>query len=165
MHAVDVSTEKPSIRIPRWNGGQTNLVLRPEQFRDRVEAEVARHDRYLQPFGLLRIGCRAGRHGVEALREAVSTEIRRTDAACALPDGSCAVLVLHGGLAQLRTVASRLMATVAEMEREQGDEPTALVAALAPVGDRRVEADALWLSLGRAYGRCRSSDETIVAVP
>src|SRR4051812_45270542 len=120
MHAVDVTTDKPQLRVPRWSGGQMTAILRPEEFRDRVEAEVARHDRYLQPFGLLRIGCRSGRHGAEALREAVATELRRTDVACALPDGSCALVVLHGGAAQLRTVASRLMATVSELERERG---------------------------------------------
>jgi hypothetical protein len=127
-----------------------------------VEAEVARHDRYLVPFGLVRLGARAGREGVDALQEVVATEVRRTDRACMLPDGSCGLLILHAGPRQLESVAMRLMDAVAEIQREHGDEATALVAAIQAAGDRRVDAGPLWLTLSKMFEKARSGAETVV---
>ena len=140
-------------------------LLTTESFRERVEMEVARHDRYLIGFGLIRIGARLKRGQTGGLPEAISGELRRTDSACGLPDGSFAVLALNSGQRQLRIIVRRLMESAAEIAREGGDEPSDLLAALHAIRDRRVTAPDLWLTVSRAFEQGRGSPERIVLVP
>jgi hypothetical protein len=139
-------------------------VVSPEVFREKVEAEILRYNRYLQPIGLLRIGPRTRHADTTALGECVETEIRQTDTASLLPDGSYALLALHAGERQLRTIARRLMDAAAEIELERGEEPTDLIATFLGIRDRRVEAQLVWLSLCRAFENCRTGGDTIVCV-
>ena len=144
MHAIPLP-EARTLRRPKRTATRA-IGLRPEAFRTVLETELARHNRYLVPLGLLRIGMRTGVS--EKLHEAVATEIRRTDSVCVLPDGSCALLLLHATEKQLRVVARRL--------KNVANNP-GLVVALLPVEGRREEASLLWLSLCRAYEYARSS--------
>ena len=168
MHAIH-ATPQPRRPAPlpssRWSPPTEPSLLSPESFRERVEAEITRHDRYLIGFGLLRIGPRVRRGGSEALLEAIASEVRRTDSSCSLPDGSCALLALHAGQRELRAIVRRLVDASAEIEREQDNEPTDLIAALYAVRDRRVTAADMWLSLSHAFEQSRTSADAVVLVP
>jgi hypothetical protein len=139
-------------------------VVSPELFRERFEAEALRHNRYLEPVGLLRLGPRERHTEKTALAEAFRMEIRQTDSACALPDGSWALLALHAGERQLRVIARRLMDACGEIERERGDDPSDLIGALCGIRDTRIEAALVWLSLGHSFESCRAGSETIICV-
>ncbi len=147
------STDSPLADIPfthvPWRQGDLHRV-RPEVFRERVEAELARHARYLTGAGILRIGPRRGRLGSEALREAVETETRRTDTVCSYPDGSQAVLAIHADQRALQVLERRLTRVAREIAREQDGSLPDFASGLAAAGDRRLEADELWMAANEA---------------
>src|SRR6185312_16011491 len=105
MLALDTRTAPAQEEPSRLAMSPWNCLVTPEAFRAVVEAEVARHHRYLEGFGLLRMGPKEGERGTDGVREAFETETRRTDTACLLPDGSCALLALHARVKQLELIA------------------------------------------------------------
>ncbi len=134
---------------------EASHVVSPDDFSDRLAQEVARHHRYLHGVGLLRIGPRVPRLGVEALREAAISDTRRTDTLCLFPDGSCAVLAPHAAEKQLEIIARRLRATACAIHQESEGVTPAYAAGLAFANNRRIDTDELWLAVNRAYDEAR----------
>lgn len=129
----------------------------PEQFQAMVEAEAGRHARHLHGFGVLRISPRHGRMGAGALREALETETRRTDAVCAYPDGSAAVLVVHADAEALEALAHRLEEVAREIAVERGAPSPDYASGAAVTEGRRAGAHELW---ARADAALESARET-----
>jgi hypothetical protein len=127
----------------------------PEQFGALAEVEAQRHARYLRGYGILRIAPRAGRLGADALREALLTEVRRTDVVCPYPDGSAAVLVREAGHEALETIARRLDFVAREIAAESGAPEPEFVSGAAVAGDRRIGGDELWLAADQAMEASR----------
>lgn len=133
-----------------WPHQEANHLVVPELFRDRVEAETARHARYLSGVGVMRVGLRRGRLGAEALREAVETETRRTDSVCAYPDGSHAILAVNAGRRAMEALARRLDRAARDIARGNGASAPELVTGAAAAEERRVNADELWMAANDA---------------
>jgi len=60
-------------------------------------------------------------------------------------------------------IARRLLEAAAEIERERGDAPVDHWAGAYAAGDRRIDAESVWLSLDRAFARARGTDRIVVA--
>jgi hypothetical protein len=134
----------------------------PEQFGALAEAEAQRHARYLRGYGILRIAPRSGRLGADALREALQTEVRRTDVVCPYPDGSAALLVREAGREALETIARRLEFVAREIATEAGAPEPEYVSGAAVAEDRRLGADELWLAADQAMEASRDEGAEFV---
>lgn len=132
-------------------GGLRPAMVGPEELRARVEAESARHFRYLDGFALVRIGPLDSLRGHEALREAIETETRRTDTVCELPDGSYVVLAVRGGEKDAEAIAHRIETVAVEIAALQGEPDVEFIAGVAAAQDRRLDADELWEGVCGAY--------------
>ncbi len=140
-----LSIPKPrSVTVRASSDLATSHLMGAEDFFERLGAELVRHGRYLEGVGLLRIAPERGRLGAEALREAVETETRRTDAVCSYPDGSHALLLPRSGHEQLATLARRLDETAREIHGQRGGRPATYVIGAAATENRRLAADELW---------------------
>lgn len=158
MNTLSVNTTHTPMRPPVPLGSripdEVQLVC-PEQFGLLAEAEAQRHARYLRGYGILRIAPRTGRLGADALREALLTELRRTDVVCPYPDGSAAILVREAGKEALETIARRLDFVAREIATDNGAPEPEYVSGAAIAGDRRLGADELWLAADQAMETSR----------
>jgi hypothetical protein len=134
----------------RWTPSEDTQLVTPERFRERALAEATRHGRYLSGVGIIRIGPRHGRLGREALREAVETETRRTDATCSYPDGSHAVLAVNADSRALEALARRLASVAREIAKSRREEAE-YVSGAASAEEQRLTADELWVAANDAY--------------
>ena len=141
----------PAVPYIRGRGHDRDLhLVTPELFRERVEAEVVRHARYLSGAGILRIGPRRGRLGGDALREAAETETRRTDSVCSYPDGSQAVLAVNADRRAVESLGRRIERVARDIAREKDGSCPDFVSGLAVADDRRLQADELWMAANNA---------------
>ena len=141
----NLSIPKPRSIVPRSSADRSGgHFMGAEEFFERLSLELVRHGRYLEGVGLLRIAPERGRLGAEALREAIETETRRTDAICSYPDGSHALILMRAGHEQMATLAQRLSETAREIHGQRGGRPATFVIGAAATENRRLAADELW---------------------
>jgi hypothetical protein len=134
-------------------------ALGPEAFFEHVEYETARHARYLGGVALVRLAPRHGRRGCDALKEAIETELRRTDAACRYPDGSHIVLVGQVDRRAAESIAQRLVEVAAEIDLGHGAPAAEFIVGIGASQGRRVTAAELWSAADDELAVERGDDE------
>jgi hypothetical protein len=157
-HPVDIHTRpaRPSAVELRTR------ALGPEAFFEHLEYETARHARYLGGLAIVRLAPRHGRRGAEALKEAVETELRRTDVACRYPDGSHVVLLGQVDRPAAEAIARRLVEVAVEIDLGHGAPAAEFVVGVGASQGRRVTAAELWaaaddeLAVERGTEECRA---------
>ena len=136
-------------------------ALGPEAFFEHVEYETARHARYLGGVALVRLAPRHGRRGSDALKEAVETELRRTDVACRYPDGSHIVLVGQVDRRSAEAIAQRLVEVASEIDLGHGAPAAEFVFGIGASQGRRVSAAELWAAADDELALERGENESL----
>ena len=133
-----------------------------DAFEDRLSQESLRHRRSLEGYGIVRISPTLGRHGGAALKEAVQTELRRSDAAATYSDGSFVILLAGANRHAVEVVVRRLIETARELVTLKGGHTPEYAAGAACADGRRTMAGELWSAAEEAWRMAIQAESQLV---